>query len=235
MTDNCLSHLHGDLRHWSRGLVGLILVATRQSKNFLYHVCLSWHSHQREQQKNIYLRKSLLSQNGPLWDVTLLSSIFWIITAWLHHTTSRMHFQNKQHLMPSISCEYLCLSSAYLGGRPARALFRQCGVLSVSAVDRGTSGVSAFESPSHSPSASPWRPSLSSPSASCQDKDGHTDIEILSGRSDDEKVSVHLTHRSEQKTRRRQQSRTHVLSSNKEKGSSQWALLRSKCQWQVTV
>lgn len=56
-------------------------------------------------------------------------------------------------------------SSCYLGGKPSSALFRHCGVLSVSAVDGGTSGVSAFES--QSPSASPCRPTLSSPSASC--------------------------------------------------------------------
>lgn len=56
-------------------------------------------------------------------------------------------------------------SSFYLGGKPSSALFRHCGVLSVSAVDGGTSGVSAFES--QSPSASPCRPTLSSPSASC--------------------------------------------------------------------
>lgn len=62
----------------------------------------------------------------------------------------------------------------YLGGRPSRALLRHSGVLSVSAVERGTSGVSPFASPSHSPSKSPCRPSLSSPSASCHHTHTHT-------------------------------------------------------------
>lgn len=98
---------------------------------------------------------------------------------------SKMHFRNKKHLLASISCEHQCLSGVYLGGRPSRALFRHCGVLSVSAVERGTSGVSALESPSHSPSASPCRPSLSSPSASCHDKHTrHADIQIPTSDSE---------------------------------------------------
>ncbi len=52
----------------------------------------------------------------------------------------------------------------YLDDKPSRALLRHCGVLSV---EGGTSGVSALESPSISPSPSPGKPSLSSPSASC--------------------------------------------------------------------
>lgn len=68
----------------------------------------------------------------------------------------------------------LVWSSGYLGGRPSSALFRHCGVLSVSAVDGGTSGVSAFKS--QSPSASPCRPSLSSASASCRHKQRRTTV-----------------------------------------------------------
>lgn len=45
----------------------------------------------------------------------------------------------------------------------------------MSAVDGGTSGVSAFES--QSPSASPCRPTLSSPSASCHKAKTHDSIE----------------------------------------------------------
>ncbi len=52
----------------------------------------------------------------------------------------------------------------YLDDKPSRALLRHCGVLSV---EGGTSGVSALESPSISPSTSPGKQSLSSPSASC--------------------------------------------------------------------
>lgn len=69
----------------------------------------------------------------------------------------------------------------YLGGRPSRALFRHSGVLSVSAVDRGTSGVSALESTSPSPSASPGRSGLSSPPASCQSKCAVIQVFLLTG------------------------------------------------------
>lgn len=85
--------------------------------------------------------------------------------------------RSKQHLLTYTSREYLCVSGVYLGGRPSRALFKHCGVLSVSAVEGGTSGVSALESPSPSPSASTGKPSLSSPSASCQGAQTHTDIQ----------------------------------------------------------
>lgn len=77
-----------------------------------------------------------------------------------------------------------CVHSCwYLGGKPSRALFRHCGVLSVSAVDGGTSGVSALES--QSPSASPGRPTLSSPSASWHKAKTHNGIErtIIQGES----------------------------------------------------
>lgn len=49
--------------------------------------------------------------------------------------------------------------------------------------------MSALESPSHSPSASPASPNLSSPSASCRE---HKDIQILTS----DRASLHLTNRS---------------------------------------
>lgn len=81
--------------------------------------------------------------------------------------TGRKRWKSANRLVSG--CEFLPEQLVlYLGGKPSRALFRHCGVLSVSAVDGGTSGVSALES--QSPSASPCRPALSSPSASCRTK-----------------------------------------------------------------
>lgn len=80
---------------------------------------------------------------------------------------------------PSESPSLRRVPCVYLGGRPSRALFRHSGVLSVSAVDRGTSGVSALESTSPSPSASPGRSGLSSPPASCQNKHAVTQTLLL--------------------------------------------------------
>lgn len=125
-------------------------------------------------------------------------------------------------------------SVLYLGGRPSRALFRYCGVLSVSAVERGTSGVSALESPSHSPSTSPCRPSLSSPSPSCRDK--HRRTQILKYWL--EIVSIHCVENTD-----RQQGSVHKViteeydaaSSYKEKGWALQAPLRCKRQVNVEV
>lgn len=83
--------------------------------------------------------------------------------------------KHNEHLGRNGDGSKFVQSSWYLGGRPSRALFRHCGVLSVSAVDGGTSGVSALES--QSPSASPCRPTLSSPSASCHKAKTHDGIE----------------------------------------------------------
>lgn len=147
MTDKCLSHLHGNLRHraWPCQQHATIVRGSgrshtcchypvpRHSKNFSYHVCLIWHSDQREQQKNIYLRKSSLSQNGLLWDVTLLSSIFRIIAAWLHHVALP-----EQTASDAIHLLWVSVFKQRIPGRQALQSFVQTvwSVVSVSCGER---------------------------------------------------------------------------------------------------